>query len=151
VKTPFELPANDRLTEDPALVTCGPVSPERLNAVVDDARRWHQVRGGINEKPRRRGNPLRMDTLGDCIQVMESYRGVLTRIEVALNTIDVLPSGRVIQAVHGLLESIRDGYPVKISALKDLAQHVADADQHTCTQPVVHEEAAPRRGSGWGA
>lgn len=86
----------------------------RLNEVADDARRWHGVRGGINErKPRRRGGPLRMDTLGNCIEQLEAYRAVLNRLEQA--TVVFSHHGEVV----ALLESIRDGYPLKTMALSN--------------------------------
>ncbi len=128
----------------------------RLNAVLDDARRWHQVRGGINDrKPHRRGGPLRMDTLGNCIAALEEYRGILNRIDTATTVFS--HHGEVLAFV----ESIRDGYPLKVGALNEKLQHVCPDDgvRHAATEArqrgagqasLMLDEEAQRRGSGWG-
>lgn len=85
---------------------------EELNAVTDDARRWHGVRGMLNGRPRRK--PLRMDTLGDCISALEEYRGLLNRIDTALTVMERYPE------VVSFIESLRDGpYPLRVRDLQN--------------------------------
>ena len=119
----------------------------RLNEVTDNLRGWAAARDAVNDrKPRRRGGALSSQPLLDAISLLEEYRGIINRLDVA----DVVFEGD--PAVLELLTSIRSGFPIRSKALSAIL-HPAPRITLGCGAPGCggcRDVEAPRRGSGWG-
>lgn len=121
---------------------------EMINRLQDELTNWAQARDAINaRKSNRRGGALGSEPLLDAVRFLNDFRGVLNRLDVARTAFEKD------EAVVALLDSIRDGYPVKTAALRELLHPIPKVtlgcDAPGC-QGCRDVPAQPLRGSGWG-